>query len=151
MKEQVEQKVYDDINRIKNDCFSEKEEQKYRKELIKDAKLVKTSENLIDILAETKDKYFYSALKQSQFYMDLQMFDNKDKKIEYLEAGNGKKYESAKRDKEKAVKESFRNTLQLDVKREIYHKELEKRLGYEFNLGQNEFMTMKIIKDVMKR
>jgi ribosome recycling factor len=138
---EIEKKVYADARKLVDESLTEKERDKLAKGFKQKAKAIKDKLEVLKQLAFLKQNLFIKQVAQAQAYMDLHGFNTEKNKLEHLEQGLQALFNKVLQDKQKIVTDRFKDTVIDNLKIEIYHKDLEKRLGFEFQLGQNDYMT----------
>lgn len=127
------------------------------KEIVGDLDLIKSGENLRKDLAEeyltikkcsyilkkiafAQQDFIQNAIEQQNLNLEYQELKSPEKKMEYLEQGKKKLYNDLIKQKIDLIRKSFIQAQQQSITIEMGHKELEKRLGFEFEVGRNPYM-----------
>jgi hypothetical protein len=138
---EIERKVQNDMKQLVDGSLTEKERISFEKQFKQEAKKLSSEIDVLKALAFTRQELFMKEGYQTLAYLDLTTFSTEKKKIEYYDAGKKEKYNKELAEKERLVREKFKDTVIDRIKLEMYHKDLERRLGFIFQLGQNDYMT----------
>lgn len=134
-----QEKIQNEFREIVKDATKENELEHFRGEVEQEAKKTKCILELLKVCAFSEQKKNLYNIYQANYFMEYSELLNQE--ISFIKAKKGKEFLKQTKTKKNLVKKTFIEFKKADETRIAYHKELEKRLGFAFEVGQGGYMS----------
>jgi len=140
-REEINQAISHDINEAVKGTITDAYVKELRLSIVDSFEKETSVQEILKRVAFASQAQFKSRIEQGNLGFEYTELLSNEKKIEYLEAGKKEEYYELISKKKEQLKEEFKKTVEQSITIELGHKELEKRLGIDFELGQNPYMV----------
>jgi hypothetical protein len=134
-----QEKIQREFKEIVKDATKENELEHFIGEVEQEAKNTKCILEILKVCAFSDQKKVLYNIYQANYFMEYSKLLNQE--ISYIKAKKGKAFLKETKNKRNLVKKTFIEFKKADETRIAYHKELEKRLGFQFEVGQGGYMS----------
>lgn len=148
--DEYQKQVAQQFNEIISGAIDKKELSKLKEKWEKEAKDTKTELELIEECAFCNQVKNINYITQTNYFMDYDQLRKQE--LDFIKKKKDKEFQKKLKNIKNAIRVAYRSAMMNDEKRLIYHLELEKRLGFQFECDyMSVYLAAKISEKIIKR
>lgn len=148
--DEYQKQVAQQFNEIISGAIDKKELSKLKEKWEKEAKDTKTELELIEECAFCNQVKNINYITQTNYFMEYDQLRKQE--LDFIKKKKDKEFQKKLKNIKNAIRTAYISVIMNDEKRLIYHLELEKRLGIQFECDyMSVYLAAKISEKIIKR